>query len=263
MESRLYALFKKAVEHYGMFEHTTGIVIGVSGGMDSLVLTLLLGWDNRRQHRDFPLYPVFVDNFNGTNEAHNHRIARLGEYIYRHTGLVLETIRVNSITELTSGKYKPRNTCYLCSQKRRTEIIHYAASKKANKIALGHHMDDILETSLMNLFFKRELSSMVPRLKIFEGEMEIIRPLAYIEKSMIEEFIYTREDEPPIFSEVCPNAILRRDHRRLQVRKLIQTLSEEIPFFRRNLFEAFRNPDTEYLLNYLYNPTTSGRFKRP
>jgi len=263
MESRLYALVEKAISHYGMLENTTGIVVGVSGGMDSLVLLLMLAAGNHRKHRTIPLYPAFVDNFNGQNEAHNRRIQQLAEYIMKHTGLSLHVIRVNSITELTSGRYKPRNTCYLCSQKRRTELIHYAASQGANKIALGHHMDDILETSLMNLFFKRELSSMVPRLKIFHGEMEFIRPLAYVEKSMIEEFVYTREEEMPIFSEVCPNAILRRDHQRIQVRKLITRLADEIPNFRRNLFEAFRNPDTEYLLNYLYQPETSGRFKRP
>ncbi|QJR22005.1 tRNA(Cytosine32)-2-thiocytidine synthetase [Brevinematales bacterium NS] len=263
MESRLYALFEKAIEHYGMLENTTGIVVGISGGMDSLVLLLMLSAGNKRKNRNIPLYPAFVDNFNGQNEGHNKRIEKLSDYIKRHTGLDLHVIRVNSIAELTSGNYKSRNTCYLCAQKRRTELIHYAASQKANKIAFGHHMDDILETSLMNLFFKRELSSMVPRLKIFDGEMEFIRPLAYVEKAMIEEFVYTQEEEMPIFSEVCPNSILRRDHKRLQVRELIKKLSNEIPHFRRNLFEAFRRPDTEYLLNYLYQPETSGRFKRP
>ncbi|URA10647.1 tRNA lysidine(34) synthetase [Thermospira aquatica] len=263
MESRLYALFEKAIEHYGMLENTTGIVVGVSGGMDSLVLLLMLVAGNKRKNRNIPLYPAFVDNFNGKNEGHNQRIARLADYIKKHTGLDLHVIRVNSIVELTSGNYKPRNTCYLCSQKRRVELISYASACKANKIAFGHHMDDILETSLMNLFFKRELSSMVPRLKIFEGEMEFIRPLAYVSKSMIEEYVYTQEEEMPIFSEVCPNSILRRDHRRIQVRELIARLSEEIPNFRQNLFEAFRNPDTEYLLNYLYQPQGSGRFKRP
>lgn len=262
-ESRLYALCKKAIEHYDMLENTTGIVVGVSGGMDSLVLLLLLVWDNHRQKRGISLYPALVDNFNGQNDRHNQQIEALAAYIKRHTELDLHVIHVNTIAELTSGNYKQRNTCYLCAQKRRIELIRYAASRNANKIALGHHMDDILETSLMNLFFKRELSSMVPRLKIFNGGMEFIRPLVYVEKSMIEEFVYTRGEEIPLFSEVCPNLVLRRDHRRLQVRKLIRGLSEKIPNFRRNLFEAFRNPAHEYLLNYLYQPQTSGRFKRP
>lgn len=152
-ESRLYALCKKAIEHYGMLENTKGVVVGVSGGMDSLVLLLMLVWDNQRQKRGIPIYPAFVDNFNGQNDRHNQHREALAAYIKRHTDLDLHVIRVNTIAELTSANYKQRNTCYPCAQKRRIELIRYAASRNANKIALGHHMDDILETSLMNLFF--------------------------------------------------------------------------------------------------------------
>ena len=104
-------------------------------------------------------------------------------------------------------------------------------------------MDDIVETSLMNMFYGRELSSMLPRLNIFGGKMSIIRPLCYVSKLRIESYIFEREETLPVFGEVCPSKMIRRDLRREKMRALIKTLTPIIPGFTKNIFAAFRNPE--------------------
>ncbi len=253
----------QAINDYDMLSDGDKVVVGISGGMDSIALLILLYKRQKYVPSRYELFPVIVDNFNGENEAYNEKLKILGDFIKEETSLSLKTVPVSTIRYLTSTSRPRRDICYLCAQKRRTELFKYAKSIKAKKIALGHHKDDIIETSLMNMLYKRELSSMLPRLPLFCGAMEIIRPLAYFEKRDIENFIYLYGKEVPVFGEVCPSKIVRRDFRRIEVRNMIEELNEKIPNIKNNIFAAFRNPKPDYLLNYLFNPKTSGRFKRP
>lgn len=253
----------QAINDYGMIQDKDKIVIGLSGGMDSLAMLFLLHSRMQRIPITYELYPAFVDNFNGENPEHRKRIERLAQCVMKHTGLETHVIPITAVNKLTDGSTKKRDTCYLCAQKRRGELIKYALEKGCNKIALGHHKDDIIETTLMNLFYKRELSSMLPRLALFDGKLEIIRPLAYLEKRHIEDYIYNREEELPIFGEVCPAKMLRKDLRRLKIRKMVTDLSAEVPQLKNNLFASFRNPKKDYLLDQFFDPKSTGRFKRP
>jgi tRNA 2-thiocytidine biosynthesis protein TtcA len=262
-EKNLSKLMGQAINDYNMIKADDRIIIGLSGGMDSLAMLLLLHSRLARIPIKFELFPAFVDNFNGENEEHNKRISRLADFVRQETGLETHIIRVPTIRKLTGEGSLKRDTCFLCAQKRRTELLKYAFSLDCNKLALGHHKDDIIETTLMNLFYKRELSSMLPRLPLFNGKLDIIRPLAYIQKHQIESFIYERENVPPIFGEVCPSQMVRRDSRRLEVRELLKSLSGKVPNLKNNIFASFRNPKKDYLLDHCYEPKTSGTFKRP
>lgn len=262
-EFKLLKIMGQAINDYDMIEDGDRIVVGISGGMDSIALLILLYKRLGYIPIKYQLFPVIVDNFNGENEAYTSQINKLGSFIRSVTGLELKIIPVPTIKYLTESGRRRRDTCYLCAQKRRTELFRYASSIGARKVALGHHKDDIVETSLMNMFFRRELSSMLPRLPLFGGAIEIIRPLAYLSKDDIESYIYSYPHEIPIFGEVCPSKIVRRDFRRIQIRNLLEELAENIPNIKNNIFAALRNPKPEYLLNYLFNPKTSGRFKRP
>lgn len=252
-----------SINDYDMILSNDRIVVGVSGGLDSMALLLLLHKRLKRLPIHYDLLPAFVDNWNGENSEHNQRIKNLSLFIERETGLKLHVIQIPAILSLTSGKSRKRDTCFLCAQKRRSALIQYAFEQNCTKIALGHHQDDIIETTLMNMLYKRELSSMLPRLTLFKGKIEIIRPLAYLRKFQIENFIYERKDPAPIFGEVCPSKMVRRDLRRLKVRELLEELSLKIPKLNDNIFAAFRNPHPDYLLNQNFNPKTSGIFRRP
>lgn len=239
------------------------ILVGISGGMDSLALLLLLHSRKFFSKVDYELFPVLVDNWNGENADYLKRVAELADFIRKETSLELTVLPVPAVKMLEGREIKARDTCYHCSQKRRKVLIQHAQKTGCGTIAFGHHLDDILETSLMNLFYKRELSSMLPRLDLFQGKMRIIRPLAYLEKSAIEEFVYSREDAAPTFGEVCPAKMIRRDFRRIKVRKLISELSSEIPGLRENIFAAFRHLLPDYLLDMHFQPTVSGKKSRP
>ncbi len=262
-EHNILKIIGQAICDYDMIDDNDKIVVGISGGMDSIFMLLFLHKRLKYIPIKYELFPVIVDNFNGENESYNKKLTELGNFIKEETNLDLKIIPVPTITYLTTSGKPKRDTCYLCAQKRRTELFKYANSINATKVALGHHKDDIIETTLMNMFYKRELSSMLPKLPLFGGKMTIIRPLAYLEKTDIETYIYSYPREIPIFGEVCPSKIVRRDFRRLEVRNLVEELSEKIPNIKNNIFAAFRNPKIDYLLNYLFNPKTSGKFKRP
>lgn len=262
-EFKMLKIIGQAINDYDMIEDNDKIVVGISGGMDSIFMLLFLNKRKKYIPSNYELFPVIVDNFNGENESYNKKLLELGNFIKEETNLDLKIIPVPAVKYLTTSDRPRRDTCYLCAQKRRTELFKYANEIGAKKIALGHHKDDIIETTLMNMFYKRELSSMLPHLPLFGGKMSIIRPLAYLEKADIETFIYSYPKEIPIFGEVCPSKIVRRDFRRLEVRELLEELNEKIPNIKNNIFAAFRNPKIDYLLNFKFNPKKSGKFKRP
>lgn len=259
----LSKLMGLAINDYDMIKNGDRIAVGLSGGMDSLALLLLLHERLDRIPAGYELFPVFVDNFNGENMEHNIRIESLKNCVLEKTGLEMEVIKITAVKTLTAENSKHGDTCFLCSRKRRTELIKFASNHGCVSLALGHHMDDIVETSLMNMFYGRELSSMLPRLDLFGGKMSLIRPLCYINKTRIESYIYAREETLPVFGEVCPSKMIRHDLRREKMRDLIKTLTPKIPGFTKNIFAAFRNPKADYLLNSNFSPKTSGLFRRP
>lgn len=262
-EKNLSKLVGLAVNDYEMINPGEKILAGISGGADSIALLLLLHRRLKRIPVKYELYPVLVDNFNGENEERNLRIAGLSAYINQETGLDLQVIREPIVKKLLDNPKPSRDICFLCAQKRRHILIQEAFRCGCTRIAFGHHKDDIIVTSLMNLFYKRELSSMLPRLVLFGGKMEIIRPLAYIQKVQIEKFIYGEPSPVPVLSEACPAKFVKKDQRRQKVKEIAERLAAEIPNFKNNLFASYRNPKKDYLLDQCFKPKTSGLYKRP
>lgn len=262
-EKNLSKLAGLAINDYGMIEPGEKLLVGISGGADSIALLLLLHRRLKRIPVQYALYPVLVDNFNGENDERNRRIDDLAAYILQETGLVLEIIREPVVQKLLDNPKPSRDICFLCAQKRRHILIQTAFREGCSRIAFGHHKDDIVVTSLMNLFYKRELSSMLPRLVLFGGKMEIIRPLAYVQKMQIEKFISGEPGPVPVLSEACPAKFVKKDHRRQQVKEIAERLAAEIPNFKNNLFASYRNPKKDYLLDQCFKPKTSGLYKRP
>jgi tRNA 2-thiocytidine biosynthesis protein TtcA len=253
----------QAINDYDMILENDRVLAALSGGMDSIVLALLLSERLSRIPIQYELFPVLIDHFNGDNPEMNQKIEKLSDFILQKTRLTLKILRFPMVQNLTgeASPHKRRDICFVCAQKRRTELIKCADALGCNRIALGHHKDDIVETILMNLFYKRELSAMLPRLDLFGGKMSIIRPMAYIQKSQIE--IYMAENKPFIIEEDCPAKILPRDERRKKVRKIIEELVQKVPHLKNNIFASFRNPKPDYLLDHFFDPKKSGLYKRP
>ncbi len=264
-EKNISKLVGLAVNDYGMIPHGGKILVGVSGGEDSVSLVLLL---HRRLDRlpraaRYELVPALVDPFAGRNENQNAAVKALGEFLRDRTGLGLRVIPLNTLERLRARVRPERDTCFLCSQDRRNALIRLADAEGISRIALSHHLDDIVETALMNLFYKRELSAMIPRLQLFGGKMEIIRPLAYVTKDRISRYAGSLRPPIPVIAEDCPAKLLDRDSRRERVREIVRALSRDVPNLKNNLYASFRNPKTDYLLDRFFKPSSSGLFKRP
>ncbi|MCG6536013.1 MAG: hypothetical protein L7F78_15265, partial [Syntrophales bacterium LBB04] len=143
---------------------------------------------------------------------------------------------------LAHSEYNKKNPCFLCSRLRRKRIFEIAGETGCNKIALAHHKDDIIETLLINLFYGREISTMMPNQSIFQGKLHIIRPLAYIGEDLIKK--YGRERKVPVIENKCPTS---NTSRRMYIKKLLKELEQENRNIRENIYKAMKHVKMDYL----------------
>lgn len=165
---------KKAIYDYGLITDGDRILVGLSGGKDSLALVDLLG---RRQKIFSPRFEVVVTHIIMTNIPYSSDTEYLRSRASEH-GLPF-VVHETSFDASTDTRKSP---CFLCSWTRRKALFDIAAEHGCNKIALGHHRDDILETLLMNMTFQGAIGTMPPRLRMDKFDMEIIRPLCLVEE---------------------------------------------------------------------------------
>jgi tRNA 2-thiocytidine biosynthesis protein TtcA len=227
---------EKAVMDYGMISNGDRVLVGVSGGMDSLSLLDLFNTP-MIYVPPFSLIAVNIDlgfdaGYGGYDILDGY--LREGGYDY-----VLEK---TDIGPLSHSDYNRKNPCFLCSRLRRKRIFEIAAAKGCNKIAFAHHRDDIIETLLINLFYGREISTMVPKQKIFGGKLHIIRPLAYIREDLVKK--YAKERGFPSIENGCPTS---RTSRRRYIKDLLSELERENPRIRENIWKAMAHVKPDYL----------------
>jgi len=239
--TRLFLHLKKWLEiaalDYNMLESGDRVLVGVSGGMDSLVLLDLLNSPMVHITSDFSLLAVNVDmGFDQELRGYRtlERFLKEGGYEY-----VMEK---TDIGPLSHSDVNRKNPCFLCSRLRRKRLFEIAAERGCNKIALAHHKDDIIETLLINIFYGREISTMMPKQSIFGGALHIIRPLALIREDLVKK--YGRERGFPIIENPCPTSATSR---RVIVKKLIRELEKDNRNIRENIFKAMRHVKPDYL----------------
>ncbi|MCM8791704.1 MAG: tRNA 2-thiocytidine(32) synthetase TtcA [Candidatus Omnitrophica bacterium] len=223
----------KAIMDYQMISPTDRILVAVSGGKDSFVLLKIL-----RDRLSFS--PVKYDLL----AAHidlmiDSRISNVLKDYFEKNGYNYYIEKL----DLFKNNSESKIDCFWCSWNRRKILFQIAGRFNCNKVALGHHMDDIVETILLNLFFNGEISAMSPIQSLFEGKLTIIRPLAYVEEREIVSF-YRNEDFPK-FSYHCPHA---KDSQRGYIKKIIKGLEYICPDVKINIFRAIKRIKKDYLL---------------
>ena len=145
---------------------------------------------------------------------------------------------------------KKKNPCYLCAKMRRGYLYNYAKELGCNKIALGHHFDDVLETVLMNLIYNGMYAGMMPKLKSdnFEG-MELIRPLYLIREDSILDWVKYNN----LSFIDCACSVTKRDiGKRKEMKELVKTLKEYYADADRNIFKSLSNVKLDKVINYFY-----------
>jgi tRNA 2-thiocytidine biosynthesis protein TtcA len=227
---------EKASMDYNMIEEGDRVLVGVSGGADSMALLDLLNTPMVFVPR-FSVFAVNIDmGFDPTYNDYGLLEAYLKDNDYNY---VMER---TDIGPLSHSDYNKKNPCFLCSRLRRKRIFEIAAARDCNKIAFAHHKDDIIETLLINLFYGREISTMMPNQSIFNGRLHIIRPFAYISEELIKK--YVKEQGLQSIENRCP---MSNASKRMHIKKLLRTLEKDNKHIRENIYKALRHVKVDYL----------------
>ena len=246
LESRVAKKATKAITDFNLLEDGDRVMVGLSGGKDSWALLQILDILRQRAPIRFSLVAVNVDS--GYKDFKHDVIARTceergWEYRIEHTGIG------EVMDDLLDAGATP---CSLCARLRRGVLYRIAREISATKIALGHHLDDFIETLLLNLFFAGALKAMPARLVSDNGEHVVIRPLAYVGED--EARLFTKECGLPIIGCCCP-ACGDLSLQRQRVKRLILDLEREHPGIKASMLKALGNVMPRHLLDTRLNPS--------
>ena len=236
IEKRIARKIDKAILQFGMLDENDHVLIGLSGGKDSLALAYHLG--RKAASGRYPI-PFTVEAVHVRTDFATYPVGDGFLDLVRSWGVTVTVIDIPVRGRLKDG-YKLN--CWWCSAQRRLELARYAAGSGAAKIALGHHLDDILETFLMNMAGKGEMSTMLPVMDYDKYPQTIIRPLAWTHEEEIRDFVKILGLES--FTCTCP-----WDSR--SPRKTARAALEALAAGRRGakdaMFRALSNPVDRYL----------------
>lgn len=169
----------RAIGSYRLIEDGDKILVAVSGGKDSMTLLNMLRERQKWAPVKYELFAAHITtDFSCSNCVHT---GVLTEY-FENLGVKYVFKKINVLDE------KSQTNCFWCSWNKRKALFETAAELKCNKIAFGHHKDDIIETILLNMIYKGEIAAMNPRQEMFGGEIIIIRPLCLVEEDMIRKY---------------------------------------------------------------------------
>ena len=226
----------RALHRYAMIEDGDRIVVGLSGGKDSLTLLWILNERRQRIPIDYTLFAVYIDpGFAGGYDQ------ALAAYC-RQEGFDLRIERTDYgiVAHSTENRENP---CFLCARRRRQRLFEIADELGCNKLALGHNKDDLIETLFLNIFYAGEISTMLPCQKMFQGRFTLIRPLAFVDEDIIRRF--ARERGWPRFVNPCPTAQISK---RSEIKLLLKELYSRNRKIKGNIFRAMSHARTDYLL---------------
>ncbi len=245
LETRLARKTTKAITDFNLVEDGDRIMVGLSGGKDSWALIQILDVLQKRAPIAFSIVAVNVDS---GYEGYQHK--QVGDAC-RERGWQFHSEHTN-IGAVMDDKLETDDTpCSLCSRLRRGVLHRLARQTGATKIALGHHLDDFVETALLNLFFAGALKAMPVRLASTSGPHVVIRPLVYVTEA--EARAYCKERELPIVGCCCP-ACGDLSLQRQRVKRLIVELEREHPAVKNSMIKALANVMPQHLLDRRLNP---------
>jgi len=243
-ESRLFRKLRhgvgKAIGDFGLIEKGDRIAVAVSGGKDSYTLLLLLEELRRRAPVPFELVAVNIDSgYPGYQTG-------VIEGFLKDNGFAYHMVPSEHYSIIQEKRRPGSSYCSICSRLKRGALYEAAQTLGCNKLALGHHQDDFIETLLLNQFFVGSLKSMAASMLADNGVITVIRPLVYLAEEDI--ITFSRQAELPIVCCCCP-VCGTADIQRKRMKRLLKELQADIPHVKSSLLKALSNVHPRHLLD--------------
>ena len=235
---RIQGKVRKALEQYKMIENGDKIAIGLSGGKDSLTLLKAMAALKRYYDKQFDLVAITVDMHNGESD-----FSKITEFC---NSLGVEHVIVPSqIYDILFEIRKEKNPCSLCARLRRAILAETAKSLGCNKVALGHHANDLVETFFLSLFYESRLSTFLPVTHLDRTDIIVIRPMILVwEKEVV-----SNARDLPVFHNDCP---ADKNTQREYIKGLLQSIAPNIHQVHEHILSALTHPERNHLFKFEY-----------
>jgi len=238
LRKRLLTKIGRANKYFNIFGDKKAFVVGISGGLDSIGLVDLVYHFFKRINRKAEIHAVFVDNHFKTLKDE-----KFIENFLKEREINFVKIEDSESKLQIEKQLKPFNPCFICTRNRRKLILQIAEQKGITRILLGHTLDDVIETLLLNLFYSSEISTMLPIQPLFDGRFFIVRPLVLIEKQELIKYLGLMGIVEKLESE-CP---CEKNNKRTLVRKILQELYAYDPTIKKSLKYALVTVNQDFL----------------
>lgn len=245
---QLWSQFIKAIKQYDLIESGDKIAVAISGGKDSLLLAKMFQELQRHGLKNFELEFICMDP--GFNQANRDQL----EFNCNHLNIPIKIFdkQVFRVVDEIANDYP----CYLCARMRRGALYAYAQEQGCNKVALGHHFDDAIETIMMNVLCSGQYKTMMPKLKSMNfDDMELIRPLYLVKEKDIKKWASSNGLNP--MNCGCVVAAKKTSSKRAEVKALIEKLGETFDNVDKNIFNSANCVHTDAILGW---KNDDGRF---
>jgi len=238
--SRIKRQTGKAIGDFNLIEEGDRIAVGISGGKDSYTLLHVLEALRKKAPIQFELIAINIDP--GFPDYQKELI----EQHLQQNHFNYQMVATNSY-QIIEEKLRPGTSyCAFCARLRRGALYSQAEKYACNKIALGHHLDDFIETLLLNQFYGGTLSAMAAKFLADNGKHTVIRPLVYVEEAEI--LLFCNSYKFPIVNCSCP-VVEEDDQKRQRMKLLVHDLANEIPEIRNSMIAAINNVHPRHLLD--------------
>lgn len=240
----IFRPFVKTINEFNLVEPGDKIAIGISGGKDSLVLAKL--FQELKKHNKIPFEIVFLSMDPGFNEINR----KLLETNCKYLDIPLE-VRESEIFNVVE-KIAKENPCYMCARMRRGFLYNEAKQLGCNKLALGHHFDDVIETTMLNLFYNGQFKTMVPKIKAQNfDDIELIRPMMMVKERDIIRWL--KNSGIQSMNCGCTVAAEKTASKRKEIKNLIESLRKVNPDIDKSIYHSATNVNLETILGFTYN----------
>lgn len=228
---KMLSRLRRGVTQYNMIKDGDKIAVGISGGKDSLALLKLLAEYQRFSTEKYSLVAISIDlNF----KNHKSDYSKIQEFCDQYN--IPYIVEKTDIAEIVFEIRKETNPCSLCSKMRKGALYDVAVKNGCNKVAIGHHADDLIDTFILSLFYEGRLSTFAPKSFLSKSNLVLIRPMVMIKENEIKGFA----KDLPVIESACP---ANKNTKREYAKKFLDFVQQDVSNIKEMIFTALTHPE--------------------